>query len=104
MYRENQLMLCTLRSHRENLKRARQARENLRLLENKAVWPALAGREAVDRWYRQQLRQWRQLMVYWADAAIEARRQYQYRSASGDHQLQGFRFVTGAFVAYNREG
>lgn len=59
---------CALRSHRENLKRARQ------------------------------------VMVYWADAAIEARRQYQYRSASGGHQLQGFRFVTGAFVAYNREG
>ena len=95
---------CTLRSHRNNLKQARQARENLRLLENKAVCSPVAGCEADDRWHRQQLRQWRQLMVYWVDAAIEARRQYQYRSATGDHQLQGFRFVAGAFVAYNREG
>lgn len=97
----NQAKTCRRYSHRENLKRARQARENFQYLQAMTVRTDAPDSLLVLRQHRQQLRQWRGLMVYWMDAAIEGRRQYQHRKAVEDPLLHRFRFVTGSFVVYN---
>ena len=102
MANPDQAKICTRYSHRENLKRARQAtREHFQHLQAMTVRTDAPDSLQALRQHRQQLRQWRGLMVYWMDAASEGRRQYQHRKAVDDPQLHRFRFVIGSFVAYN---